>query len=60
MKSFCVECGRHTEYKLIWHPVETPSGSYRELAAICLNCGKEVYIPEVNDVNVAIRKGIEK
>ena len=60
MKVFCLECGRHTEYKIVWHTVRTPSCSYRELAAICLDCGKDVYAPEVNDVNVGIRKGMTK
>lgn len=59
MKSFCVECERDTEYKIVWEPVQMPPSSYRELVAICLDCGKEMYVPEINDINVDIRKGNE-
>ena len=57
---FCIECGEKVSYSITSDRVEiTIRGikfSYVELSAYCVKCGKEIYVPEVNDMNVVSRE----
>ena len=58
--AFCINCGKNTEYWVNAEDVEitTPKGKTlcRELSACCDECGKEMYVPELNDRNVEFRE----
>ena len=57
---FCIECGANKPFT-----VKTARGevtirgitfSYLEQTAYCAECGEEVYVPEINDINVQARE----
>ena len=56
---FCPHCNHKVVYSASSECVETTirgtSFSYVELSAHCTECGEEVYVPEINDSNVASR-----
>ena len=58
---FC-PCCRHmtTNYKEVTTPQKlTVNGvefAYLETTALCIECGGEVYVPEINDLNVKVRE----
>lgn len=57
---FCVRCGHNIVFKLKDEDIELEHRAIRfsvkEVVAICSECGKEVYVPEINDANVAARE----
>lgn len=59
-KAYCIECGRRTKYyissALCTQEVRGAKFAWVNLNARCAICGKEVYIPEVNDANVNARE----
>ena len=59
MNTFCITCGRRTEYKLISNKVKQTirevSFEYEEITPICMKCGTEVYVPSINDINCGNR-----
>lgn len=59
-KAYCIHCGEMREYKLKTSREETTvrgtTFSYLENTAFCTECGEEVYIPEINDMNVQARE----
>ena len=54
-KAFCIKCSHKVEYSIASERVEmTVRGvhfSYVEFSAICKECGDEVYVAEINDIN---------
>lgn len=59
-KAFCINCRKRTRYEMGigWETV-TVKGitfTYLRLTARCSICSNEVYVPEVNDANVAARE----
>lgn len=58
-KTFCLNCGRMTGYAVnsrkqsmeVWGL----RFDYKQFFATCLECGEEVYVPELNDMNVRER-----
>lgn len=55
LKTFCIECGDYRQY--IVKQVEDFSDAEktkRYKRAFCVDCGKEVYVPEIFDENVMI------
>ena len=59
-KTYCIECGRRTKYyissALCTQEVRGVKFGWINLNARCAICGKEVYVPEVNDANVNARE----
>ena len=59
MTAFCIECDEDVEYTMFTERVETVVRGakirYVEVAAKCPVCEEELYVPEVNDVNVQAR-----
>ena len=59
-KTFCVWCGDYTtynvDYKHRFINIRGKAVYVLELAAYCDICNSEVYVPEINDVNAAIRE----
>ena len=57
--AFCEHCGKKVEFFLNWvgcaRPTDKGIVTYRELEAHCPHCYREIYVPAVNDVNVARR-----
>ena len=62
MKStaFCINCDCWRKYKKEREEVTvTVRGlcfSYAETKAVCENCNEELYVPEINDINVQARE----
>lgn len=58
--TFCINCGEKTEYIVKSQRVDMSvrgiEFSYVEHTAYCSVCGEEVYVPEINDLNVASRE----
>lgn len=61
--AFCTECRDFTEYTVRLSPsLAAVRGTkfihfvYIRKSAICAKCGKEVYVPEINDENVEARE----
>lgn len=58
--SYCINCNEKTEYKVkpkrINMTVRGVNFSYVEQIAYCKKCGEEVYVPDINDINVCSRK----
>ena len=54
--TFCPTCRKQVKFKIDWEGVAqmTSKGiiTYKELYAFCPECGEEIYVPAVNDVNV--------
>ena len=59
-KRFCVKCGRYATYSVIsgrkQFVIRGKTLEYEKVSAICDECGEEIYVPEINDTNVASRK----
>ena len=57
--AFCEHCGKKVQFYLDWMGCAWPTDkgvvTYRELGAHCPHCYREIYVPAVNDVNVARR-----
>ena len=58
--AFCIACDEDVEYMMFTERVETVVRGakirYVEVAAKCPVCEEELYVPEVNDVNVQARE----
>ena len=58
--AFCIACDEDVEYTMFTERVETVVRGakirYVEVAAKCTVCEEELYVPEVNDVNVQARE----
>jgi len=58
-KIYCINCGKKREYrifdKLIHHVVRDTRFSCLEKQAFCIECGNQIYVPEINDENVEVR-----
>ena len=58
--AFCEHCGKKVEFYLDWMGCAWPTDkgiiTYKELEARCPRCYHEIYVPAVNDVNVARRE----
>jgi len=56
---FCVYCGKLEEIlvrcRIIKQVNNNVSFCYEEQYALCQNCGMEIYVPEINDVNCNAR-----
>lgn len=56
---YCVNCDAETEYvvdsKMVDMSVRGDEIDYVELIARCAVCGEEVYVPEINDLNMLSR-----
>ena len=54
--AFCLECGKKVKFKIEWKNRLVcraySAAEYKELYAICKECGNEVYVPAINDINV--------
>lgn len=59
-KRFCMHCMDELPYyareKDVSVTVRDVEFQYSELTAYCLCCGKEIYVPYINDVNCERRK----
>lgn len=57
---FCIECSRKVSYSVKSERVELnvrgTKFSYIEQSAVCTECGNELYLPDINDSNVAARE----
>lgn len=55
-KAFCFKCDRKQRYRLKVTPIRREvrgiTFEYNERTAFCVECGKEIYVPEINDINV--------
>lgn len=66
MKYFCIHCGKDVDYITGFRfvknlKVKDLEISYDEMFAICKECGNEIYVPQINDINVKTRiKAYEK
>ena len=58
-RAICPYCGKYVNFRLYWEGVAAPTNkgiiTYKELYAVCKECDCEIYVPAVNDVNVARR-----
>lgn len=58
--AFCIECGGDREYSITTSRVESEirgvKFSYVEHTAVCIDCGEELYVPEINDSNAQARE----
>lgn len=58
--AFCISCRHTVKYTVNERDVEvvSPKGliKYKELYAICNECGEEIYVAELNDKNVERNK----
>ena len=58
--AFCIGCGKKTNYTVKSSREEiTVRGitfTYVEQCAYCVDCGEEVYVPEINDLNAEARE----
>ena len=56
---FCLKCSKYVPCSIKSRPDsftrKDVDVNYTELFAVCDNCGSEVYLPEVNDINVGTR-----
>lgn len=54
---FCLACDKYQPYRVetrrIDNLIKGVSFDYDELYGVCVGCGEEVYVPELNDRNVA-------
>lgn len=59
-KSFCLNCGKDVYCSISSEPTEiTVRGvtfKYNEMTAYCKECGERIYVSEINDDNVILRK----
>ena len=57
--AFCIACDEDGEYTMFTERVETVVHGakirYVEVAAKCPVCEEDLYVPEINDVNVQAR-----
>lgn len=53
---FCIDCGKHQPYRVekrrIGGFARGISFEHDELYAVCAECGSELYVPKINDLNV--------
>lgn len=60
LTAICIDCGCKTTYTIKSHlensRVRGISFNYVEHSAHCTQCGKEIYVPQVNDENVQSRE----
>lgn len=60
MVPFCSHCNRPVAYILTFRPdtfkVRELEVTYKECVAICADCGREVYVADINDKNVVRRR----
>jgi hypothetical protein len=58
--AFCIKCGRKQKYVTKscsdTFSVRGVDVSYWELSAYCAECGDEVYVPEIHDLNCGARE----
>lgn len=58
--SFCISCGRRQRYWVKTNPeclvVRGVEFNYAKQIAYCVECGVEVYVPEINDANAQNRE----
>jgi hypothetical protein len=54
--AFCINCGQYVSYSIATSQKEVEVRGktfiYNKHFAICNKCGKEIYVPEINDINV--------
>ena len=59
-KAYCINCDKKQSYYIIkFSQKVTVRGTtfyYLETKAYCSECGEEIYVPEINDINVQARK----
>lgn len=57
---FCPNCGKHTRYELSSRRVKAEAHgikfTYPEEYAECTECGREIYVPTVHDMNCKCRE----
>lgn len=57
---FCTNCADRAYYRIDVVPIKFDVRGLevecKELRAICLKCGNEIYVPEINDKNVSLRQ----
>lgn len=62
MTAFCINCDCKRPYRVNQRLVKfryRKKGVYvmfKELYAVCENCGEELYVPDINDINAHERK----
>ena len=58
--AYCIHCDCRVEYCLksqrLALDIRGIVITYDELVAYCSKCGAELYVPEINDANVEVRK----
>lgn len=58
--SYCIECNKEIPYSIDVYPsritVRDITFDCDNIHAFCRKCGSEVYVPEINDMNVEIRE----
>ena len=58
--AYCIDCDEKKAYSIKTRRVDMEvrgvAFSYVEHVAYCIECGKEVYVPEINDLNVYARE----
>ena len=59
-KTYCINCDEKVPYGLTARNViMTAHGitfTYMEYVAYCLQCGDEIYVPDINDINARARE----
>ena len=60
MKVFCTNCNKEVNYIIAFrfvknYKVKDLEISYDEMIALCKECRNEIYVPQVNDINVEAR-----
>lgn len=54
-KGFCTKCGQEVKYiiksKIVQSTIKGVLFNYTELSAHCVECGSNIYVPEINDNN---------
>lgn len=58
--AFCPQCGKNIPYSRVtrpqWVTIRGTTFSYGERLALCPECGEEVYVAAVSDLNVRTRE----
>lgn len=59
MVAYCIQCGKFVSYAVLEDEVSVEKRgvvfTYPELSGQCRECGNEVYVSEINDINVRNR-----
>lgn len=61
-KAFCSKCNNKVDYtakkQLDSFEIRGQTFYYFETSAYCAECGEEVYVPAINDLNCTVRENI--